>query len=59
MLVSHDGTIDGLSIYVSMCKVHPCGICGFKVVTHSVLCVRCSKCIYGRYSRLLMVTAVC
>ena len=45
---------DGLS----KSNVDPCGVCTFRVMANSVLCVQCGKWIHGRCAGVEMVTKV-
>ena len=48
--------VNGAECEVSTSKVDPCGICGKRVMTNSVLCVKCGKWIHGRCAKVKRVT---
>jgi hypothetical protein len=48
--------VSGAEGEVSVSKVDPCGICGKRVMTNSVLCVKCGKWIHGRCTKVKRVT---
>ena len=33
-------------------KIDPCGICGRRVMTNTVLCTQCGNWVHGRYAKI-------
>ena len=48
--------VSGAEGEVSVSKVDPCGNCGKRVMTNSLLCVKCRKWIHGRCAKAKRVT---
>ena len=48
--------VSGAESEVSVSKIDPCSICGKRVVTRSVLCVKCGKWIHGRCAKVKRMT---
>ena len=48
--------VSGMEGEVSESKIDPCGVCGKRVMTNSVVCTTCNKWIHGRCAKVKRVT---
>ena len=48
--------VSGAEGEVSVSKVHPCGVCGKRVMANAVLCGKCDKWIHARCAKMKRVT---
>ena len=39
------------------CKIDPCGVCGRRVMTNSLLCTKCGTWVHGKCAKIKRATA--
>ena len=48
--------VSGIEGKITKSKIDPCGVCGKRVMSNSVLCRKCNSWIHGRCAKVKRVT---